>query len=199
VLVADVYGKGVRPKDTTRRRAQVSKVYRRRRRRARARRRGVAAEGAGGQGPLDRPDRRVRLSASVASVLELARSGADIAGVVSSIGDLDSYRRAAQAHQGAVLVLNGADDARCRRRSPPSRRKWTRRRRLAVRRISAARVHCFTPSRKTLPTTPATAAVTTTRVRSERAFADARTPSSASAFARSRTASSAISDRGLTA
>ena len=114
VLVADVYGKGVLPRDKTEAKAQVMKAFAdggvTLRRRAAA---AVAAlKAQAGKAPLD----PARIGAfgfcfggSVA--LELARSGADIAGVVSIHGDLDSYRPAKKGDiKASVLVLNGADD-----------------------------------------------------------------------------------------
>ena len=115
VLVADVYGTGVLPKDKTEAKAQVMKAYAdgglTLRKRAAA---AVAAlQAQAGKAPLD-PDRigafGFCFGGSVA--LELARSGADIDGVVSVHGDVDSYVPAKKGDiKAAVLVLNGADDA----------------------------------------------------------------------------------------
>ena len=115
VLVADVYGKGVLPKDKVEAKAQVMKAYAdggvTLRERAAA---AVAAlKAQAGKAPLD----PARIGAfgfcfggSVA--LELARSGADIAGVASIHGDVDSYRPAKKGDiKASLLVLNGADDA----------------------------------------------------------------------------------------
>ena len=113
VLVADVYGKDVRPADA-----------------------GEAGKAAQGM-YADRPALRKRVAAALeqlqaaassapiapgqfgaigfcfggATVLELARSGADIAGVVSFHGNLSTSLPAeAGKVQASVLVLNGADD-----------------------------------------------------------------------------------------
>ena len=115
VLVADVYGKGNRPKDA-----------------------GEAGKLAGGLRGDDRSVLRARIDGAVAAlkaqagkaplqadklgafgfcfggstVLELARSGADVAGVVSLHGGLAPGAKSATAAQlkAPVLVLNGADD-----------------------------------------------------------------------------------------
>lgn len=114
VLVADVYGKGVRPKDDKAAGALVGRIYK------------------------DLPTLRARAAAALdflraqadnapidvgrigafgfcfggKTVLELARSGADLAGVVSFHGGLDTTMPAQPgALKTSVLVLNGADDA----------------------------------------------------------------------------------------
>jgi dienelactone hydrolase len=114
VLVADVYGKGVLPSDKTEARAQVMKAYAdggvTLRRRAAA---AVAAlQAQAGTAPLD----PARIGAfgfcfGGSVVLELARSGADIAGVASIHGDVDSYHPAKPGDiKASILVLNGAAD-----------------------------------------------------------------------------------------
>ena len=114
VLVADVYGKDVRPKDAKEALAAVQKVYDdgglRLRERANAAVATLKAQSA--SVPLD----TAKIAAfgfcfggSVA--LELARSGADVAGVVSFHGGIERYRPGADAIKASVLVLNGADDA----------------------------------------------------------------------------------------
>ncbi len=109
-LAADVYGRGVRPRDTAEAREQAGKYY------------------------GDRPLFRGRLAAGLAElkrqplvdaartaavgycfggggVLELARSGADLAGVVSFHGSLDTTLPAAAGGVRAkVLVCHGAVD-----------------------------------------------------------------------------------------
>ena len=114
VLVADVYGKGVRPADAAAAGAAVGKAYDdgglRLRDRANA---AVAAlKAQAGKAPLD----ATRIGAfgfcfggSVA--LELARSGADVAGVVSLHGGLERHLPGAERIVAPVLVLNGADDS----------------------------------------------------------------------------------------
>jgi dienelactone hydrolase len=109
-FVADVYGKGVRPKS------------------------GAEAGGLAGKYKGDRPLLRARVRAGLdelrkvalvdaprvaaigycfggTTVLELARSGADVAGVVSFHGGLDTPTPAdAKRVKAKVLVLHGADD-----------------------------------------------------------------------------------------
>ena len=116
VLIADVYGKAIRPTN--------------------AKEAGAAAKGAfadGGVSLRARTNEAVRvLQAQAAAgvpvdpakigafgfcfggttVLELARSGSDVAGVVSLHGDLETYLpTAGNTVNASVLVLNGADDA----------------------------------------------------------------------------------------
>jgi dienelactone hydrolase len=113
VLLADMYGKGVRPKNVDEARAQVHQVY------------------------ADLPAMRARINAAVdalkaqagkvplqsgkvgalgfcfggSTVLELARSGTELAGVVSLHGGLDSPApAAADSVKTPILVLNGAED-----------------------------------------------------------------------------------------
>ena len=109
-FVADIYGKGVRPANAGEAGAQAGKYK------------------------ADRPLLRQRVNAALAelkknalvvktktsamgycfggtTVLELARSGAEIAGVVSFHGGLDSLNPADGKNiKGKVLVLHGADD-----------------------------------------------------------------------------------------
>lgn len=113
VLVVDMYGKGVRPRDPAEALAQVKKMY------------------------ADIPMMRARINKSVdvlrahaddalldaakiaalgfcfggSSVLELARSGADVAGVVTFHGGLGTSMPAQPGVVKApLLILNGADD-----------------------------------------------------------------------------------------
>lgn len=113
ILLADVYGKDVRPKDAVEAKAQTAKLY------------------------GDRAELRARVSEAVKSlkaqagkvpvlagkigafgfcfggstVLELARSGVDLAGVVSLHGGLStSMPAAAGSVKAPILVLNGAAD-----------------------------------------------------------------------------------------
>ena len=113
VLVADVYGKGVRPDGPEQAREQTGKLYAAPailRARMQAALEVLRANAAGA--PLDAS----RLAAfgycfGGAAVLELARSGADIAGVVTFHGGLATKLPAAKgAVKASILVLNGADD-----------------------------------------------------------------------------------------
>jgi dienelactone hydrolase len=113
VLVADVYGKGTRPADSTEARALVGTLYddvpelRARINKALH----VLRANASGA-PLDAS----RIAAfgycfGGSTVLELARSGADIAGVVTFHGGLSTTMPAKRgAVKASLLVLNGADD-----------------------------------------------------------------------------------------
>ncbi|MDB6163066.1 MAG: dienelactone hydrolase [Xanthomonadaceae bacterium] len=113
ILVADVYGKGVRPKDDAEAMAQVKQLYADRavlRQRANAAVQALQAQA--GKVPID----TTRIGAigfcfGGATALELARSGANLAGVVSFHGTLPTTLPArAGAVKGSLLVLNGADD-----------------------------------------------------------------------------------------
>lgn len=114
VLVADVYGEGVRPADTDEARAAVQAAYSDggTALRGRAAAAVAALKAQAGPVPLD-PERIGVLGfcfgGSVA--LELARSGADIDGVVSLHGGLETHLPTEGNEIDApVLVLNGADD-----------------------------------------------------------------------------------------
>ena len=115
VLVADVYGSTVRPKDASAALAAVRQVYADGGTTLRAR----VAEAVrvlraqAGAAPLD----PARIGAfgfcfGGSAVLELARSGADLAGIVSLHGGLDTHLPTeGNRIRSPVLVLNGADDA----------------------------------------------------------------------------------------
>ncbi|MFZ5638908.1 MAG: dienelactone hydrolase family protein [Pseudomonadota bacterium] len=113
VLLADVYGKGIRPRDDKAAAAQVGKMYRdlpALRARAAAALDTLRAQAE--KAPVDTN----RIGAfgfcfGGKTVLELARSGADIAGVVSFHGGLDTTLPAESGTlKTSVLVLNGAED-----------------------------------------------------------------------------------------
>jgi dienelactone hydrolase len=113
VLVADVYGKDVRPKNDEEAMAQVKQLYGDRTvLRARASKALDVLKAQADTAPLD----VTKLGAlgycfGGATVLELARSGADIAGVVTFHGGLDTSMPATPgAVKASLLVLNGADD-----------------------------------------------------------------------------------------
>ena len=112
VLVADVYGAEIRPKDDAEALAAVKQAWSDgglalRKRAQRAVDVLVSQEGL----PLDKS----KIGAfgfcfGGGVALELARSGSDVDGVVSFHGNLDSYRPAEGAIKASILVLNGADD-----------------------------------------------------------------------------------------
>jgi dienelactone hydrolase len=113
ILVADVYGKGVRPKDDAAAMKQVQALYADRSvLRERVARSLQALRDQAGKAPLD----AARIGAigfcfGGATVLELARSGADIAGVASFHGTLPTSMPARPGDvKASLLVLNGADD-----------------------------------------------------------------------------------------
>lgn len=113
VLVVDMYGKGVRPKNADEAMAQVKLLYADR---AGMRARTNAAldtlKKQAGKAPLD----ATRIAAfgycfGGSSVLELARGGADIKGAITFHGGLDTTAPAQKsAVKAPILVLNGADD-----------------------------------------------------------------------------------------
>ena len=114
VLVADVYGKDARPGNATEASAEVKKVYADGgvQLRARVGEAVKVLKSQAGVAPLD-VDRIGALGFCFggSAVLELARGGADIAGVVSLHGGLETYLPAAGNDiRASVLVLNGADD-----------------------------------------------------------------------------------------
>ncbi len=113
ILVADVYGKGVRPKDDAAAMAQVRQMYADRSvLRARANKALEILKAQVGKAPLDVG----RLGAvgfcfGGATALELARSGTNLGGVVTFHGDLSTSMPAKSgAVKTSLLVLNGADD-----------------------------------------------------------------------------------------
>lgn len=107
---ADIYGKGVRPQNTQEAGAQAGK-YKNDRQLLRAR--VNAGLDALRQQPLVDPKRLAAIGYCFGgtTVLELARSGADVAGVVSFHGGLDSPTPADGKNiKCKVLVCHGADD-----------------------------------------------------------------------------------------
>ena len=115
VLVADVWGKGKQPKDSGEagKFAGALRGEDRGPLRARIEAAVAALKGQAGKAPLDAS----RIGAfgfcfGGSTVLELARSGADVAGVVSLHGGLAPGAQSATAASivAPVLVLNGADD-----------------------------------------------------------------------------------------
>jgi dienelactone hydrolase len=114
ILVADVYGKGVRPKDDAQALAQVKSLYADRNvLRERANKALQVLRGEAAKAPLDPAHvGAIGFCFGGATVLELARSGADIAGAVSFHGTLPTQLPAkAGVVKASLLVLNGANDA----------------------------------------------------------------------------------------
>ncbi len=109
-FVADVYGKGVRPRNTKEAAAEAGK-YRANRPLLRAR--GQAALAALRQQPNVLPEKigAIGYCFGGGAALELGRSGADVLGIVSFHGSLDTPTpEDAKNIRGKVLVLHGADD-----------------------------------------------------------------------------------------
>ena len=110
VFAADIYGKGIRPQDPKSAGAQAGKYKANRdllRERANA---GLAVLK---KQELTDPKRVAAIGYCFGgtAVIELARSGADIAGVVSFHGGLDSPKpEDGKNIKGRVLALHGADD-----------------------------------------------------------------------------------------
>jgi dienelactone hydrolase len=107
---ADIYGQGIRPKDTSEAGAQAGKY---KADRALLRARVNAGLDVLKKNELVDPKRVAAIGYCFGgtTVLELARSGADVAGVVSFHGGLDSPTPADGKNiKGKVLVLAGADD-----------------------------------------------------------------------------------------
>jgi len=113
ILVADMYGKGVRPKNGEEARARVKTLYADvGAMRARAAKAVDVLRAQAGDAPLD----VTRIGAfgycfGGSSVLELARSGAELAGIVTFHGGLSTTTPAKpDSVKTPLLVLNGADD-----------------------------------------------------------------------------------------
>jgi dienelactone hydrolase len=114
VLLADVYGKDVRPKDDREASAQVQSLYADRGvLRARANKALEVLRAQAANAPIDtRAIGAVGYCFGGATVLELARSGADLAAVVTFHGALDTTKPAVKGDfKPSLLVLNGADDS----------------------------------------------------------------------------------------
>lgn len=109
VLVADIYGKGVRP-ETREEAAKEAGKYRADRPLMRAR----ATVGLNRLAAHDRVDPgrvgAIGFCFGGGTVLELARGGAHVAGVVSLHGNLDTPKPESTKVLGKVLVLHGAAD-----------------------------------------------------------------------------------------
>ncbi|GAB3103691.1 dienelactone hydrolase family protein [Lysobacter terrae] len=113
ILLADVYGKGVNPKDHQEAMKALQSAY--------AAPEGLAARVAKAVEILKQQEKVPLDTAKIGAigfcfgggaVLDLARSGADVAGVVSFHGNLKaSAKTGPEGIKAGVLVLNGADDA----------------------------------------------------------------------------------------
>ena len=106
----DIYGKGVRPKNTEEA-GQQATIYRKDR--ALMRRRAIAGLEQVKKYPFVDPTRIAAMGYCFGGgvVLELARSGADVRGVASFHGNLDTPNpEDAKKMSAKVLVMHGADD-----------------------------------------------------------------------------------------
>ncbi|MDB9313600.1 dienelactone hydrolase family protein [Spirulina sp. CS-785/01] len=109
-FAADIYGKGIRP-ETNAAASELASYYRSNR--GLLRDRAQAGLEVLRDHPLSLPDQLAAIGYCFGggTVLELARSGAEVLGVVSFHGNLDTPNPAeAQNIQGQVLALHGADD-----------------------------------------------------------------------------------------
>lgn len=114
ILLVDMYGRGVRPANADEAGKAAGAVYADPEAlRGRINTALGVLTSAAGRTPLDAGQiGGIGFCFGGAIVLELARSGADIGGVVSFHGNLSTQRPAqAGAVKASVLVLNGADDA----------------------------------------------------------------------------------------
>ena len=113
ILVADVFGAGVRPKNSEEAGATIGAIYQNRAQlRERVGRALAALRAQAESAPLDlKHVGAIGFCFGGAAVLDLARAGADIAGVVSFHGNLATDDASlARNIKTSVLVLNGADD-----------------------------------------------------------------------------------------
>jgi dienelactone hydrolase len=109
-FAADIYGKGVRPTNPAEAGA-VASVYRSDRKLLRARAAAALAELRKEPEVIGNEIAAIGYCFGGTAVLELARSGADLAGVVSFHGGLDSPTPSDGKNiKAKVLVLHGADD-----------------------------------------------------------------------------------------
>ena len=113
ILLTDMYGEGVRPKNDDEAKTAVAPLYHdRSMMRARISRADDELKAQAGPAPIDRS----RLAAigfcfGGAAVLDLARTGSDLKAVVAFHGDLTSDDPALAAKiKARVLAMNGADD-----------------------------------------------------------------------------------------
>ena len=124
VLVADMYGKGVRPKDDDEAMAQVKQLYADRSvLRARVNKALEVLKAQAGNAPLDpRKHRRDRVTASVARPCWNWRAAAPTSPASSSFhgGLATSMPAKPGAVKASLLVLNGADDTGTTPRTSPA-------------------------------------------------------------------------------
>lgn len=113
ILLADMYGRGVRPADAEAAGKATGEVYKDPAvLRARAAKALATLRGAGKQAPIDANDiGAIGFCFGGAVALELARSGADLDGVTTFHANLATKSPATRGQlKSPVLVMNGADD-----------------------------------------------------------------------------------------
>ena len=112
ILVADVYGVDTRPRNAEEAGAATKNMYAHRSDlRARINAALAQLEAQGGKAPLDgRHWGAIGFCFGGATTLDLARSGADVQGVVSFHGNLSGDTSFKDQIKAKVLVLHGADD-----------------------------------------------------------------------------------------
>jgi dienelactone hydrolase len=109
-FAADIYGKGIRPKNTDEAAAQAS-IYRKDRQLMRRRAQAALQVLAGNKMVDHKRIAAIGYCFGGGTALELARSGADLAGVVSFHGNLDTPNPAdAKNIKGKILVQHGGSD-----------------------------------------------------------------------------------------
>ncbi|CAM5221416.1 hypothetical protein CDEF62S_02791 [Castellaniella defragrans] len=113
ILLTDMYGEHIRPKDTAQAKAAVAPLYADRTlMRARIREAFEQLKAQAAHAPID-PSRLAAIGFCFggAVVLDLARSGSDVKAVVSFTGDLSTDDPALTKNiKARVLAINGADD-----------------------------------------------------------------------------------------
>jgi len=144
-FVADMYGKGVRPK-TQKAAAAQADLYRKDRLFMRARARAGFDVLAANQQADSKRLAAIGFCFGGGVALELARSGAELAGVVSFHGNLDTPNlEDGRNIKGQVLILHGADDSVVRKDQVMA--FWAEMRRARVRwqmNVYGLAVHAFT-------------------------------------------------------
>ena len=114
ILLADVFGKNVRPKNADEAGATINKIYADRTvLRTRINKALDALKGEAKNAPIDlKRIGAIGFCFGGATVLDLGRSGADVAGIVTFHGNLATDdAKLAKNIEGKVLTLNGADDS----------------------------------------------------------------------------------------
>jgi dienelactone hydrolase len=153
VLLTDMYGKDVRPKNDEESGAAVKPLYADRSlMRARVARALTELKAQAGKAPIDLAHlAAIGFCFGGSAVLDLARTGADIAGVVTFHGILSTDDPSlAKKFKGRVLVLNGADDTNVPNEQKVAFEKEMRDAKLDWSLVDYGNaVHCFTETEAT--------------------------------------------------